>query len=65
MASLRCAITLSAPTVPVFGIAVFIALLAVLARFLGIDIPWVSDNVAETLLIAFAVLSAGVLLKGL
>lgn len=65
MASLRGAISLSAPTVPVFGIAVFIALLAVLVRFLGIDIPWVSDNVAETLLIAFAVLSAGVMFKGL
>lgn len=65
MASLRGAINLSAPTVPVFGIAVFIALLAVLARFLGIDIPWVSDNVAETLLIAFAVLGAGVVFKGL
>lgn len=65
MASLRGAISLSAPTVPVFGIAVFIALLAVLARFLGIEIPWVSDNVAETLLIAFAVLGAGVVFKGL
>jgi hypothetical protein len=64
MASLRGAISLSAPTVPVFGVAVFIALLAVLARFLGIHIPWVSDHVAETLLIAFAVLSAGVMFKG-
>lgn len=65
MASLRGAISLSAPTVPVFGLAVVVALLAVLARFLGLDIPWVSDHVAETLLIAFAVLSAGVMLKGL
>jgi hypothetical protein len=65
MASLRGAISLSAPTVPVFGLALFIALLAVLARFLGINIPWVNDHVAETLLIAFVVLSAGVMFKGL
>lgn len=65
MASLRGAISLSAPTVPVFGIAVFIALLAVLAHFLGITIPWVDGHVVETLMIAFAVLSAGVMFRGL
>jgi len=65
MASLRGAIRLSAPTVPVFGLALFIALLAVLARFLGLNIPWVDEHVAETLMIAFAVLSAGVMFKGL
>lgn len=65
MASLRGVVSLSAPTVPVFGLALVIALLGVLAGYLGINIPWIGAHVAETFLIAFAVLAAGVVFKGI
>ena len=65
MASLAGAVRLSAPTVPLFAVAWFIAVLALLGRFFGLDIPWVSDHFGDTLLIAFLLLSAGVVFKGL
>ena len=65
MASLAGAVRLSAPTVPLFAVAWFIAILALLARFFGLDIPWISENVADTLLIAFLILTAGVVFRGL
>lgn len=63
MASLRGAVPLSAPTVPVFGVAMALAVLALLMRYLGVDIPGVTPF--ETLLAAFAVLALGVLVRGL
>ena len=65
MASLAGAVRLTAPTVPLFAVAVVIALLGVLAHFLGMDIPWIAENTAETFLIAFLVLAAGVVFKGI
>ena len=64
MASLAGAVRLTAPTVPLFGVAWFIAVLGLLARVFGLDIPWVSDHVADTFLIAFLVLTAGVVFRG-
>lgn len=63
MASLRGAVALSAPTVPVFGVALALAVLALLMRYLGVVIPGV--GAFETLLAAFVVLTVGVVVRGL
>lgn len=65
MANARGAFALTAPTVPVFAIALVLAILALVAQYAGVGVPWISSHVIETLTIAFAVLTAGVLLKGL
>jgi hypothetical protein len=65
MANARGAFALTAPTVPVFGIALVLAVAALAAHFGGVGIPWISGHVVETLGIAFALLTAGVVLKGL
>lgn len=61
----RPAFVLTAPTVPVFVIAVVLAIAALIAHFGGVAIPWVSGHVVETLTAAFAVLTAGVVFRGL
>ncbi|MDP2260773.1 MAG: hypothetical protein Q8J89_13765 [Caulobacter sp.] len=61
----RAAFQLTAPTVPVFVIAVVLALAALIAHFGGVAIPWVSGHVVETLTAAFAVLTVGVVFRGL
>jgi len=65
MAKVRGAYALTAPTVPVFAIALVLAILALVAQYAGVGIPWISGHVTETLTIAFAVLTAGVLFRGL
>ena len=57
--------TLSAPSQLVFLVSVVIAVLVVLVRYAGVSIPWVSGNVFEALLIAYAILVAGTLLRGI
>lgn len=61
----RSAFALTAPTVPVFAIAVVLALAALIANYGGVAIPWVSGHVIETLAAGFLVLTAGVLLRRL
>ncbi|MDQ0466801.1 hypothetical protein QO010_004597 [Caulobacter ginsengisoli] len=61
----RPAFVLTAPSMPVFAIAVALALAALIAHFGGVAIPWVSGHVVETLTAAFALLTAGVVLRGL
>lgn len=57
---------LSAPTLPVFIISVVIAALVIAVRYFGVaGIPWVGANLFEALLIAYAVLLAGNLFRGL
>ena len=56
---------LSPPTNPVFIISVVLAILAVLVRYAGVNIPVVSGNVFETLAIAYIVLLVGKLFRGL
>lgn len=60
----RAGLPLTAPSVPLFAIAVILAVLAMLAQYGGVAIPVVSEHVFNTLAIAFAVLTAGVLLRG-
>jgi hypothetical protein len=64
MALRRAGLPLTAPSVPLFAIAVILAVLAMLAQYGGVDIPVVSEHVFNTLAIAFAVLTAGVLMRG-
>ena len=57
---------LSAPTLPVFIISVVIAALVIAVKCFGVaGIPWVPGHLLETLLIAYAVLLAGNLFRGL
>jgi len=64
MALRRGGLPLTAPSVPLFAIAVILAVLAMLVQYGGVDVPVVSEHVFNTLAIAFAVLTAGVLLRG-
>lgn len=64
MAVRRAGLPLTAPSVPLFAIAVLLAVLAMLVQYAGVAIPVVSEHVFNTLAIAFAVLTAGVLLRG-
>ena len=61
----RPALVLTAPTLPVFAIAVVLAVVALITNYGGVTIPLVSAYVFETLAVAFALLTAGVLLRGL
>lgn len=64
MALRRAGLPLTAPSVPLFAIAVILAVLAMLVQYGGVSIPVISEHVFNTLAIAFAVLTAGVLLRG-
>jgi hypothetical protein len=64
MAVRRAGLPLTAPSVPLFAIAVVLAVLAMLVQYGGVAIPVVSEQVFNTLAVAFAVLTAGVLLRG-
>ncbi len=54
---------LSAPTQPVFLVAVILAILAVVSTF--VVIPFISANAFWTVVVAFAILTVGNLLKGM
>lgn len=60
----RAGLPLTAPSVPLFAIAVILAVLAMLVQYAGLDIPLISEHVFTTLAIAFGILTAGVLLRG-
>lgn len=60
----RAGLPLTAPSVPLFAVAVILAVLAMLAQYGGVDVPLISEHVFNTLAVAFAVLTAGVLLRG-
>ena len=64
MAVRRAGVPLTAPSVPLFAIAVVLAVLSMLVQYGGIDIPLISEHVFTTLAVAFAILTAGVLLRG-
>ena len=56
---------LSAPTLPVFLISVILAVLAALVAYAGVKIPYISGHAFLTLGIAYLVLLAGNLFKGI
>jgi hypothetical protein len=65
MAVRRAAFVLTAPGTPVFAISVILAIVALVAHYGGVSIPWISGHVVETLTAAFVLLTAGVLLRGI
>lgn len=64
MASRTAGLPLTAPSVPLFAIAVVLAVLAMLVQYGDIAIPVIREHAFNTLAVAFAVLTAGVLLRG-
>ena len=54
---------LSAPTMPVFLISLVIAVLAIVGKFVAI--PFVTDNLFWTAILAYVVLFVGNVMKGL
>jgi len=56
---------LTPPSRVIFILSVFLALLAILVRYAHVHIPVVSNYTFETLLIAFLLLLAGNLFRGL
>ena len=56
---------LSAPTTPVFLISVILAILVVVVKFAGVSIPVVGAHLFETLALAYIILLAGNLFRGL
>ena len=64
MAARRSGTSLTAPSVPLFAIAAVLAVLALLVQYGGVAIPFISAHAFDTLAVAFAVLTAGVLLRG-
>jgi hypothetical protein len=61
----RYASRFTPPQLGTFAVSVVLALLAILATYGGTTIPFVSGNAFLTLLIAWIVLVAGVLMPGL
>ena len=64
MTNRSAGLPLTAPSVPLFAIAVVLAVLAMLVQYGGVAVPFISAHVFDTLAVAFAVLTAGVLLRG-
>jgi len=56
---------LTPPSRVIFILSVFLALLAILVRYAHVHIPVVSSYTFETLLLAFLMLLAGNLFRGL
>lgn len=61
----RYASRFTSPNLITFAVSAVLALLAVLATYGGVSIPFVSGNAFLTLLLAWIVLAAGVLLPGM
>jgi len=53
------------PTLPVFLLSVILAVVALLVHYAGVSIPYVGKHVFEVLVIAYAALFAGNILKGI
>ena len=64
MVNRRAGLPLTAPSAPLFGIAVLLAVLAMLVQYGDVAIPVISEHAFNTLAVAFAALTAGVLLRG-
>lgn len=65
MAFRRASYMLTAPTMPVFAIAVVVAALSALVRYKVVSIAALNPHTYEMMLISVVLLVAGVLLRGL
>jgi hypothetical protein len=61
----RGGFALTPPSMPVFLIAVLLAILAFLVRYAGVSIPIINPHVFNVLAIAFVLLVVGVLVRRL
>lgn len=65
MAFRRGGFALTPPSLIVFAISVILAVLALLAAYARVRIPWVSAHIVDTLAIAYLLLVAGVVFRRL
>ncbi len=63
MAYRQGSLVLTPPSMPLFIVAVVLAVAAALAHYGNIAIPVVSEHVIDTLVVAFLILTAGVLMR--
>lgn len=62
----RGGFVLTPPSIWIFGISIVLALLAMLVRYGGISIPIITaSRVFDVLAIAYVLLTAGVLVRGI
>jgi hypothetical protein len=64
MAYRQGSLVLTAPTIPLFGVSVALAVAAGVAHYGGVGIPIISTHVVDTLVLAFGIMTAGVLMRG-
>ena len=64
MAYRRAGLQLTAPSVPLFVIALVLAVLAWAAHYFGVAIPVVSERPTDVLTAAFVIMTAGVVMRG-
>lgn len=64
MANRSPSLMLTAPSTPLFAVAVIVALAAIISHYGGVAIPLVSAHEFDAMVLAFGVLTAGVLMRG-
>lgn len=65
MAYRRGGLMLTPPSIVIFGLSIVLALLAMLVRYGGVSVPLINaSRVFDVLAIAYVLLAAGVLIRG-
>ena len=64
MANRSPSLMLTAPSTPLFAVSVILALAAVISHYGHVGIPLVTPHEFDALVLAFGVLTAGVLMRG-
>jgi hypothetical protein len=64
MANRSPSLMLTAPSTPLFAVSVILAIAAALSHYGHVGIPVVSAHEFDAMTLAFAVLTAGVLMRG-
>ena len=64
MANRSPSLMLTAPSTPLFAVAVIVALAAIISHYGHVGIPLVSAHEFDAMVLAFGVLTAGVLMRG-
>lgn len=64
MAYRQGSLVLTAPSTPLFAVSVLLAIAAAVSHYGHVAIPLISAHEFDTMVLAFAVLTAGVLMRG-
>lgn len=64
MANRSPSLMLTAPSTPLFAVSVIVAIAAVISHYGHVAIPVISANEFNAMVLAFGVLTAGVLMRG-